>query len=58
VKSSIGHISLTSVLEVIYINAFNALPIFALATIALGEIKPVVQSEALEGKYSELSSTS
>ena len=40
-----------SVLEMIHINAFNTLPIFAFATLALGEIKPVVQSDALRGKY-------
>ena len=55
VKSSNGHISLTSVLEVIHINAFNTLPIFAFATIALGEHKRALQSDALRGKYSDMS---
>ena len=41
--------SMKSVLEMIHINAFNTLPIFAFATVCLGELKPVVQSEAIRG---------
>jgi len=39
--------SLKSVLEMIHINAFNTLPVFAFTTIAFGELQPVVQSKAL-----------
>ena len=41
-----------SVLEMIHINAFNTLPLFAIATLVLGELKPVVDSDALRGIFS------
>ena len=45
--------SLKSVLEMIHINAFNTLPVFAFTTIAFGELQPVVQSKALRGKLQQ-----
>ena len=49
-EKSVGqHNSIKSALELIHINAFNTLPMFALATILLGELKPVVESEAIRG---------
>ena len=41
-----------SVLEMIHINAFNTLPLFGFATFVLGELKPVVDSDALKGIFS------
>ena len=46
--------SLKSVLEMIHINAFNTLPVFAFTTIAFGELLPVVESKALRGKLHQL----
>ena len=43
--------SIKSALELIHINAFNTLPMFALATILLGELGPVVESDAIRGTF-------
>ena len=48
-KPSGQHNSIKSALELIHINAYNTLPMFAVATILLGELRPVVQSDAIRG---------
>ena len=53
-KGLSGHNSINAVVEMIHINAFNTLPVFAIASLVLGEVPPVVKSGAIRGTISKL----